>query len=435
MATLPLEGIRVLDLTVSWAGPYATQLLADLGAEVIRIESLHFHQSMTRGAMPWPPKERVKSMGVVGGGYPDSDPGARPWNRASLFNCHGRNKKSMTVDLTRPEGKQIFYDLIKESDVFVENNEYNTVFSLGIDYETLRRHKPDIIYLSSNGLGHTGPWRHFIGYGLQFEAIFGHTSITGYADMDVSGAPQSVAGDAAGGPAGAFMVLGALRHRQETGEGQYIDMGQGENLINHLAEPYIDYAMNGRVAGPMGNRQPFVAPQGAYPTNGDDEWIVISIGSDEEWRNLCEVAGHPEWAADERFSSFAGRWEHHAEIDRLISGWSRRHNDKALFLMLQAAGVRAGHVMHEKHAFDDPHLNDRGFFVELATEDTGAYRYPGAAFGLSETPVRFWRGPVMLGEDNEYVYKTILGKSDAEYDRLVEAGHIGMDYVDTVRTG
>ncbi len=434
MAKLPLEGIRVLDLTVVWAGPYATQLLADLGAEVIRIESTQFFQNTTRGIMPRPPKEMVKAMGAVGGGFPDSDPGDRPWNRHALFNNHGRNKRSMTVDLTKPEGKEIFYELVKKSDVFIENNEYNTVFSLGIDYETMRQHKPDIIYVSSNGMGHTGPWKNFIGYGLQFEAIFGHTSIIGYPDMDPSGAPQSVVADGAAGPGTAFAVVAALKHRNETGEGQYIDFAQGENVINHLAEPYIDYSMNGRVAGPMGNRQPFVAPQGAYPTNGDDEWIVITIGSDDEWRRFCDVAGHPEWATDERFSSFPGRWENHDELDRLISEWTRGHNDKALFLMLQAAGVRAGHVMHEKHAFDDPHLNERSFFVELTSEDTGTYRYPGPDWTLSETPVQFWRGPVMLGEDNEYVYKTILGTSDAEYDRLVADGHIGTELAENVRT-
>lgn len=434
MATLPLEGIRVLDLTVVWAGPYATQLLADLGAEVIRIESIHFYQNTTRGIMPRPPKELVPSMGPVGGGFPDADPGDRPWNRHALFNQHARNKRSVTIDLTKPEGKEIFYELVSKSDVFVENNDYKTVFSLGIDYETLRQHKPDIIYVSSNGMGHTGPWRDFIGYGNQFEAIFGHTSIIGYADMDPSGAPQSVVADGAAGPGTAFAVLGALKHRQETGEGQYIDFAQGENVINILAEPYIDYAMNGRVAGPMGNREPIFAPQGCYPTNGDDEWIVITVASDEEWRRLAEVAGHPEWATDPRLAGFAGRWEHHDEIDRLLSEWTRGHTDTALFLMLQAAGVRAGHIMHEKHAYNDPHLNEAGFFVELTTSDTGTYRYPGPTWKLSETPVEFWRGPVMLGEDNEYVYKTILGRSDGEYERLVAEGHIGMELDENVRT-
>ncbi len=434
MSNPPLQGVRVLDLTVVWAGPYATQLLADLGAEVIRIESTQFFQSTTRGVIPRPPKEMVAAMGPVGGGFPDSDPGERPWNRHALFNCHARNKRSMTVDLAKPEGKEIFLKLLESSDVFVENNEYNTVFNLGIDYESARRHKPDIIYVSSNGMGHTGPWKDFIGYGLQFEAIFGHTSIIGYPDMDPSGAPQSVVADGAAGPGTAFAVLAALKHRNETGEGQYIDFAQGENVINHLAEPYLDYSLNGRVAGPTGARQSFAAPQGSYPTDGDDEWIVITVGSDAEWMRLTAVAGHPEWGDDPRFASFVARREHHDELDRLLSQWTRQHNDKALFLMLQAAGIRAGHVMHEKHAFDDPHLNDRGFFVELTTEDTGSYRYPGADWRLSETPVQFWRGPVMLGEDNEYVYKEILGVSDDEYDRLVAEGHIGTELVENVRT-
>lgn len=434
MARLPLEGIRVLDLTVVWAGPYAAQLLADLGAEVIRIESTQFFQSTTRGLMPRPSREMVAAGGPVGGGYPDSEPGARPWNRHALFNVHARNKYSMTVDLTRPEGLEIFFDLVKKSDVFLENNEYETVYKLGIDYESLRAQKPDIVYCSSNGMGHTGPWRHFVGFGMQFEAIFGHNSFIGYPDMDPSGGPQSVVADGAAGPATAFAILAALHHRNLTGEGQYIDFAQGENVMNHFGEVFLDYSMNGRVAGPAGNRQPFAAPQGAYRTKGDDEWLVLTISSDREWQAFCDVAGHAEWASDPRFRDHEGRWQHHDELDALLSRWAADHDNYALFLELQAAGVTAGPVLHEEAAYRDAHLNEREFFVELTQEDVGTYRYPGADWKLSETPVEFRKPPVRLGEDNEYVYKTILGVSDERYRELEAAGHIGMEVVDDPRT-
>lgn len=434
MAQLPLEGIRVLDLTVVWAGPYGTQLLGDLGAEVIRIESGQFWQSTTRGVMPRPPEAIVKNGGPVGGGFPGGEAGERPWNRASLFNCHARNKYSMTVDLQRPEGKEIFYDLVSRSDVFVENNEYETVYKLGIDYDSLTVHRPDLIYLSSNGMGHTGPWKDFIGYGIQFESIFGHLSMTGYADMDPSGAPSSVAGDGAAGPMIAFAVMAALHHRNRTGKGQYIDMAQGENLINHLAEPYLDYSMNGRVAGPTGNRQTIAAPQGAYPTKGDDEWIVFSIMSDDEWRRLAHLAGRPEWATDPRYRTAVGRWNRHDELDREIAAWTRNHDNYALFHMMQAAGLRAGPIIHEAHAFRDPHLSERDFFVELTQADAGTHRYPGADWKFSATPVQFRKAPVMLGEDNEYVYKHVLGYSDERYEELVAAGHITMEVVEAPKT-
>ena len=425
MAKLPLEGVRVVDLTVVWAAPYGTMILGDLGAEVIRVESIRRWPYVTRGPIARPPKELVPRMGAVVGGYPDKDPGERPWNRHAMFNCHGRKKYSMTTDLTTEIGKEVFKRLVRVSDVVVENNAYGMLSKLGLGYEDLRQEKPDIIMVSSNGMGQSGEWRNLRGFGLQFEAISGHVSVIGYPDMDPTGAPSTVAGDGAAGPAIAFAVMAALRHRNRTGEGQYVDLAQAENFINHLAEQYMDYTMNGRVAGPTANRQVYFAPQGCYPCRGDDRWINISIRTDEEWQALRTVMGDPGWARSSRFDTVTGRYHYQDALDQHIIAWTREQDDHDLFHRLQAAGIAAGPLFNERDAYEDEHAQARGYFVPIYQEDCGTHLYPGPLFRMSETPFEVRKPPVRLGEDNEYVYNQLLGFSDEEYNAMVADGLIG----------
>ncbi|MCH8298373.1 MAG: CoA transferase [Chloroflexi bacterium] len=429
MSRLPLEGIRVLEMTVVWAGPYCTSFLADLGAEVIRIESLATFAPLTRGVRAHPTETTLRNQPVFMGGYPDRQPGNRPWNRSPVFNVHARNKLSMTVDLSKPRGMEIFKDLARTSDVFVENNVADRMDQLGINYDMLKELKEDIIMLRMPAYGTTGPYRDFRALGVHIEGVIGHTLLRGYTDMDPSGTTPVYMADAAGGSHGAFAVLAALHHRRRTGKGQYIELGQAEDAMPMMGQFFMDYSMNGRSAATMGNRHP-TALQGCYPCLGDDRWVCITIYNDVEWRSFAEALGDPDWAGDPRFAHGPGRLEHHDELDAQIGRWTKQRDNYQVMRILQEAGVAAGPVMDQRDAYSDPHLMERGMFQEAFQEDTGLNLYPRAPYKMSETPPDIRRGPVRLGEDNDYVYKTVLGYSDAEYAELEAEGHISMDYPD-----
>jgi len=427
MPKLPLQGIRVLDITVVWAGPYCTSFLADLGAEVIRVESINHFVPLGRGPMAHPTEEMLREMPSYSGGTPGRVPGARPWNRFPVFNAHARNKLSMTVDLLRPGGMEIFQRLVKISDVFVENNPTETMEKLGISYRMLQEQNPAIIMLRMPAYGNSGAYRNYRAYGLHIEGVIGHSLLRGYADMDPSANSNVLMSDAAGGTQGAFAVLAALHYRRRTGKGQLIELGQAENTLSFLGEFFMDYSMNGRSGTTIGNRHPY-AIQGCYPCKGDDRWVTITIFDDGDWAAFREALGDPAWCRDERFRDSLSRYQHHDDLDRHISRWTRQLDPYQVMHLLQEAGVAAGPVMDQRDAYEDPHLNQRGMFEEAFQEDTGTHRYPGAPYKLSETPLKIRRGPVRLGEDNEYVYKTLLNCSVEEYADLEAQGHIGMDY-------
>ena len=429
---LPLDGIRVVDVTVVWAGPHCTQLLAEWGAEVIRVEPRNRVQPSTRGAEARYTREYLKALREKGQpvpySYPDDDPGARPWNRNAAFNSHARNKLSMTLDIMAPEGLDIFKRLVAVSDVVVENNVPETIEKAGITYEALRQVKPDLIMLRMPAYGLSGPYKNYRSFGNHMEAVTGHHYLRGYPDLDPSASGPSFMADAAGGVLGAFAVMLALRHRRRTGQGQQIELALAENFLPYLGELILDYTMNGRVAEPQGNDHPSHAPHGVYPCRGEDRWIAIDVGTDAEWRALCEVLGRPAWSEDPRFATALARWRHRAELDRYLRAWTSTQERYDLFHRLQAAGVTAGVVQDEADLFSCPHLEERGFFEELHHPDAGRHRYPGLVFKMAGTPNRLRRHPCMLGEDNDYVYRKVLKVSDEEYERLRDLGHIGTDY-------
>ena len=427
MPGLPLEGVRVLDMSVVWAGTYCATLLADMGAEVIRVESTTHPAPLTRGVMAHPPESLIQNSPPLFGGMPGRVPGARPWNRSPVFNAHGRNKLSMTVDLLRPEGMNIFARLVEISDVFVENNVTETMDKLGISYDMLRERRQDIVMLRMPAYGSTGRYSNFRSLGIHMEGTIGHSLLRGYTDMDPSANTQVYVADAAAGAQGAFSVMAALHYRRRTGKGQLIELAQAENAMPFLGQFFMDYSMNGRSASTIGNRHP-TAIQGCYPCKGDDRWVNITIFNDHDWEAFRGALGQPEWAADPRFATHVSRHRSHDEIDDHISEWTRQRDHYEVMRVLQDAGVAAGAVMDQRDAYADPHLRERGAFEEVTQEDTGTHLYPGAPFKMSEPALRIRRGPVRLGEDNEYVYKTLLQVSDEEYAELERGGHIGMDY-------
>ena len=429
MPRLPLQGLRVLEITVVWAGPYCGSFLADLGAEVIRVESTKTFVPLTRGAAPRLTQAAIDNLPLYSGGTPGRVPGDRPFNRSPMFNSHARNKLSMTVNLLDPGGREIFDRLVAISDVLVENNPTETMEKLGISYESLKAVKDDIIMLRMPAYGSTGPYRDFRAHGVHIEGVVGHTMLRGYEDTDPSYNTTVLMSDAAAGAQGAFAVLAALRHRKRTGEGQLVELGQAENVLPFLGEYFMDYQMNGRVHGPMGNRHPW-ALQNCYPCAGENRWVVITVYDDSQWIALCEAIDAPDLAADAELSNAAARRARQDEIDDRISQWTGRLDPDQIMRDLQQRGIPCGSVMNQADAYADPHIRSRGFFQESWQEDCGAHLYPGPLYKLSETPLSIRRGPVMFGQDNEYVYRELLGYTAEEYAAFEDAGHIGTEYVE-----
>ena len=431
MPRLPLEGLRVLEITVVWAGPYCGSFLADLGAEVIRVESTKAFVPLTRGAATRLTRAQIDNLPLYSGGTPGREPGERPFNRSPMFNSHARNKLSMTVNILDPGGREIFDRLVAISDVLVENNPTETMEKLGISYESLQAVKDDIIMLRMPAYGSTGPYRDYRAHGVHIEGVVGHTMIRGYDDTDPSYNTTVLMSDAAAGAQGAFAVLAALRHRKRTGEGQLVELGQAENVFPFLGEYYLDYAMNGRTHGTLGNRHPR-ALQNCYPCAGENRWVVITVYDDEQWRALCDVIGSADLAAGKDLGDGGVRLSRQHEIDEAIAAWTRTQSPEKVMQVLQERGVPAGAVMNQADAFADPHIRSRRFFREAYQEDCGTHLYPGPLYRMSETPLGIRRGPVMFGQDNEYVYRELLGYSPEEYAAFEAAGHIGTEYAEGV---
>ena len=429
---LPLSGIRVLDMTVVWAGPYCTTLLADMGAEIIRVESIQTMGAATRAPFARPSQFFIDSMPPFVGAMPGREAGTRPWNRHPLFNAHARNKKSMTVDLLRPEGLDIFKRMVTISDVLVENNPTETMEKLGISYKELREINPRFIMLRMPAYGNEGPYQNHRSLGVHIEGVIGHTLMRGYADMDPSSNTNVYMADAAAGVGGAMAVAAALNYRRRSGKGQLVELSQAENALPYLGAAFMDYSMNNRNASTLGNRHP-TAIQGVYPCAEDDTWIAVTIFDERDWELFRQAIGNPARMSDTRFANHASRRANHDALDAMITEWSRSQGHRHAMETLQSHGVAAGAVLDQKDASEDPQYTARAMFEEAFQEDLGTYSYPRAPFKMSRSPVKIDRGPVRLGEDNEYVYKTLLKLSDADYDRLVESGHIGMDYAPHVK--
>jgi crotonobetainyl-CoA:carnitine CoA-transferase CaiB-like acyl-CoA transferase len=276
--------------------------------------------------------------------------------------------------------------------------------------------------------GLDGPYQDYRTWGNHMEAIAGHPLLRGYPGQDVSQSPSGVPSDAAGGIGGAMAFLMGLRYRDRTGKGVMIEVATAENFAPFLGDYIMDYTMNGRVHTQLGNQHLSWAPHEAYPCKGDDRWVAIVCRDDAEWQRLCAVMATPELAQDPRFRDSLSRWNNRGELDLVIAQWTRPQDANEVMHRLQSAGVPAGAVMKEADALADPHLRARGLFQTVAHPEAEAQEQVGPLFRMGKAPTPIWRHAPRLGEDNEYVYKKVLGCSDAEYRRLEQEGHIGMDY-------
>ena len=422
--SLPLFNTRVLDLSIVWAGPYATQLLGDWGAEVIRVEPLSVFQPVTRGVVPRPRKGQFLSAHK----FPDNDPEPRPWNRDSAFNTHARNKLSMSLNLDQKDGLRVFEDLVSVSDILVENNPVSTLSKLGIHYPWLRTIRPDIIVVRMPPYGLQGPYRHFRSVGSSLEAVMGHTSIRGYRDTDPSMTSTVYTADAAAGANAAFAAVSALLFRRESGLGGLIEVGQAQAMLPYLGEALIDHSMNDRIQSTLANADYSKAPQGCYPCASGDNWITISIASDDHWEALCDLIDSPALSNDPRFNTVLGRWRLQEEIDTQITRWTRDKNAVNLMARLQDRGIPSGLVNKDSHLLADPHLAARRFFQALDHSDTGVYRYPGPMWRSRSFPNRLRTPPCNLGEHNDFIERELLAYDNTRFSELEAAGHIGTEF-------
>ncbi|WP_419842114.1 CaiB/BaiF CoA transferase family protein [Candidatus Poriferisodalis sp.] len=444
--TLPLSGIRVLDLTVVWAGPGCTMYLSDLGAEVIRVDNPYVFPTATRGHVARPPAPLVPELGPLSG-YPDNDPGRRPWNRHNMFSSHGRGKLSCTLDARTELGRETLARLVGETDVIVENNSLGVVPKLGLDWETVHAANPRAVMLRMPPMGLDGPYCDYLGFGANFEALCGLTSLRGYADDDPTSLTSVFHMDPASAATAAFAVLAVLGRRDGigdaagTGVGELIEFSQSENVMQHIGEYFIDAAANGTAHTALGNRSIARAPQGCYRcaadpalADQDDEWAVIACESDADWLALAGLIdadrpdGVPSLGCDERLATLAGRQAHHDEIDTRISAWTRALTATEVFHRCQQAGVPAGPVLRESQLRADPQMADRCWFRQNGSVEQGWHSFPGRQWRW-DGPEMPWRPIGLLGDANEYVYRDVLGLDDGEWQALCDEGHITRDYL------
>jgi len=393
-AETPLAGVRVLAFSTAFAGPTASRYLADLGAEVIKVES------------------RRRPDNTRGFGGPFVEPsGASIMPGYVHFN---RNKRGVAIDLGQERGRELVRRLVGITDVVTENFSLRVMKSWGLDYAGLRAIRPDIILLDMQGMGQTGPLRDYLTYGNLLQSYSGLTRVWGYSHgswVDYVAAEHA-----------AFAVLAALLYRERTGRGVHIDLGQLETAAALLGTAYLDYLVNGHAVHPGENRAEDRAPSGCYPCRGDDAWCVVDVTSDEEWRRLVEALGQPAWAADPRYATAAGRHEHAAALDAHLAAWTATLEPLAVEQRLQAAGVPAAAVRGPLDPLEDPHLRARGFYASIDQPVLGRGDYAEPPLHLSDTPIGIRRPAPLLGQDNEYVFGELLGLSAAEIAQLTADG-------------
>ena len=385
MNGLPLEGVRVADLSWIIAGPTATRFLAAMGAEVIKVGSARRPDPSTRGA---------------------------------AFQVYNQSKLYCALNISTPDGLDLAKQLIAVSDIVIENFAAGVIERLGLGYEVISTERPDIIMVSSSGTGHSGPDKDYVAYGSLLQHYTGWNSISGYPGREpIRGGLWA---DPWVGMELAMVTVAALNHRALTGQGQYIDFSMAEALSASIPEAILDFQMNDRLKPPMGNRDDWDAPHNAYHCKGSDRWIAIAVTSDEEWKALCEVIGRPDMASDPSLANANGRRERLDEIDAAISAWTSIREDYDAMKLLQVAGVPAGPSLDISRVYHEPQLREGGYFHQLQTSD-------GELRDLPALPWRFEgeRGPHLtaapvMGQDNDYVYKELLGLSESDVTRLIE---------------
>jgi benzylsuccinate CoA-transferase BbsF subunit len=397
---LPLEGIRVANFGWVWAGPVTGQTLSFLGAEVYKIES-RARVDMTRGLPPFAE-------------------GIRDPNRSLSNHACWAGNGSITLNLKKPEARDLAKQLIARCDVVVENFGPGVMNNLDLGYEELCKVRPDLVMFSMPAAGLSGPLKDVRTYGLSLTSLTGLDSLTGYA----GGPPipvENAFSDPFNGIFGAFAILSALHHRDRTGQGQHVDYSQQEAVMQLVGPAFMDYAMNGRVAGPIENRHPLAAaaPHGVFPCAGEDRWISIAAPDENAWQGLRTAMGDPEWARAPELASLEGRLAGIEELHEKLAAWTSDFDDRELSERLQRHGVAAAPVLNVADLLEDPHYRARGTSVEVRHPLGFQETIYGAYVKTSRSEARVRPGP-SIGQDNDHVFKELLELPESRYRQLVE---------------
>jgi len=398
-----LYGVRVIDFTWMIAGPSLTRLLAYMGAEVIKVESL----------------EKICGLRPYG---PWIDRVPTPPNGAGWFELYNRGKMSISFNLKTATGVELCKKLIRLSDVVVENWSAGTAKNFGLDYTTLKAINPRIIMISLTAFGQTGKYSKYIGYDRNIQAMSGINFLTGFPGGKVYGHGSPMA-DHLPALQGAVALLAALEYRRKTNIGQYIDVSMLEACVSALGVPVLEYLTNGRIQERIGNRHPFISPQGCYRCKGDDRWCVISVSTDQEWVCFCKVVGDNAWSEDSRFSTVTGRVNEADELDRLIEAWTQELDAEDVVGRLQKAGVAAGVVRDIKDLMlEDEHIRARGFYQDVEIKRGVRKPLDGLPFRFSLTPGHIGTKAPDLGEHTDQILTDLLGLSEREISQLRHEG-------------
>lgn len=416
---MPFAGIRVCDFSWVAAGPVATKVLADFGAEVIKMES-STHPDIIRLAGPLAPGKEEESLNVSG------------W-----FNNQNSSKMCLGLNLNHPRAKGVYDRLILASDVVVENFSPTMKDRLGLNYEDYATKKPDLIWVDQPMQGLIGPHRDRAGFGATITPMGGLSHVTGFPHRRPTGTGTNYTDYVINSGQMAFTLLAALRKRRKTGKGRHIAMAQIASAATALETGILDYTVNGRILEKDGNRLPHAAPHGCYRCKGEnkginsapgdppppahsDRWCVVTVFTDRQWNAFCDAIGSPPWTADRKFSSLRARKENEDELDRLIGEWTIQRRPEEVMMLMQQAGVPAGVVQNgEDVLVHDPHLKSRNHYVYLDHSETGHSAYDSFAYRLSGTPGNLTRPAPRLGEHTEFVCKEILGMDDEEFTELL----------------
>ncbi|MFC1991537.1 CaiB/BaiF CoA transferase family protein [Chloroflexota bacterium] len=400
MEKMALEGLNIVDFSWAFAGPFIGAYLGDYGANVIKVES-NSNLDITRVTSPY--KDGVTGV-----------------NRSGCFLVANNSKLSVTLNLKHKRASEIIEKLIKWADIVVENFGAGTMERLGLNYEELKKIKPEIIMLSATIQGQTGPNASFAGYGWNTVALTGIGNLTGWPDRSPVGTLQAYP-DSVVPWFGVAVILAALEYRHRTGRGQYIDISQYETTCQLLAPLIMDYTANNNIATRAGNQSLYAAPHGVYRCRGDDRWCAISVFTETEWEAFRKVLDLPDWTKDEKFTSFQKRKQNEEELNGLIEQWTIKNTPEEVMALLQKAGVPAGVVKTNKELFEDPQLEHRGYFQQVEHPEIGPCYQQAWPIKLSESPINIRPSPC-LGEHNEYVYTGILGISDEDFISCLNDG-------------
>ena len=393
-AAMPLEGVRVVDFTRVWAGPLSSRYLAELGAQVVKIE----HRDYV---------DLGRQRGLASG---------------PMFSELNRSKECITVNFRDPDGADLVRELVAVSDVVVDNFAAGVLRRRGLGYEELRQVKPDVIVLSMPGYGFTGPYSRYVAYGQNLMSYSGLSYLWGHPESPFDSRPKIHYTDFVSGASAATAIMAALEYRGETGQGQFIEMDQSEALAATLGVPLLHYFINGEAWEPSGNLSLNAAPHGCYPCRGEDEWCVIECWDESQWTALCEAIGDSDLAGDPRFATIDARLENRAALNERVAKFTRGRTPYQVMRALQRAGVPAGVVQSSERMYYDIHMRSRGFIEKIDHDNLGPMEHPGLPVKLSATPGRVLHGMNVMASANERIFGDLLGNSPERVQELARAG-------------